>query len=135
MSNVGYKNPPEQHRWRKGQSGNPSGRPKNKATFTQEIADIVYEPVKARGRNGRAKNLHVYEVSLTNFCKQALQGSPAKFCRSYRAIQSLAQYAERQKTEEETIEPRVIKELKESGFEIVDGELVKIEDSEASVSK
>lgn len=135
MSEVGYKRPPEQHRWRKGQSGNPSGRPKKNKTFDQEIADIVYEPVKARGANGRSKTLHVFEVSMTSFCKRTLQGSPAAFCRGFRAIQAMYASAHQQKTEEETWSPRAIKELKESGFEIVDGEIVAIENSETSGSK
>lgn len=130
MSDKGYKKPPEQHRWRKGQSGNPSGRPKKKTSFTQEVADIVYEPVKARGANGRSKDLHVYEVSLTSFCKQTLQGSPAKFCRGYRAIQALVESAEQRKTEEETWSPRAHKELKQAGFQIVGSEIVPIEEVE-----
>lgn len=127
MTRVGYKKPPKQHRWRKGQSGNPTGRPKKKPNFTQEVADIVYEPVKARGANGRSENLHVFEVSLTSFCKQTLQGSPAKFCRGYRAIQALVQCAEQQKTEQEAWSQRALKELKEVGFELVDGQFVRME--------
>jgi hypothetical protein len=131
MPDVGYKKPPEQHRWRSGQSGNPSGRPKKEKTFTQEVADILYEPVKARTATGRLKRLHILEVSLTSFCKRTLSAHPAAFCRGYRAIQTLATYAEQQKIEEETVDPRVIKELKDAGLEIVDGEIVLIEDVEA----
>lgn len=43
--NVGYKSPPEHSRFRKGQSGNPSGRPKRPANFGDdlmaELAEVI----------------------------------------------------------------------------------------------
>lgn len=130
MNDVGYKKPPARHRWRRGQSGNPSGRPKRKVNFNQEVADIVFEPIKARTANGKAKTLHIYEASLASFCKRTLQGSPSAFCRGFRAIQALAASAHDHKTADETWSDRAIKELKEAGFEIVDGEIVAISEDE-----
>jgi hypothetical protein len=43
---AGYSKPPKSHRWKKGQSGNPRGRPKKKdRSPAQIIADIYKEEV------------------------------------------------------------------------------------------
>ena len=40
---VGYKRPPEEHRFRPGQSGNPSGRPKGSGSFKKELLEELGE--------------------------------------------------------------------------------------------
>jgi hypothetical protein len=40
-SSVGYRRPPVQSRFQKGQSGNPWGRPKKKVDFMEDAAEIL----------------------------------------------------------------------------------------------
>lgn len=42
---VGYKNPPQHTRFRKGQSGNPRGRPKGAQNLVSIINDLLDKPV------------------------------------------------------------------------------------------
>jgi len=42
---VGYKKPPLHTRFRKGQSGNPRGRPRGSKNFSTLLADALNEPV------------------------------------------------------------------------------------------
>jgi hypothetical protein len=70
---TGYKKPPKEHRFRPGQSGNASGRPKgrkNSATLLCEILDR-----KIQVRNGiTIRKISVREAILTRFAESALKG-------------------------------------------------------------
>ena len=43
---VGYGNPPEHSRWRKGESGNRRGRPKSAASFADDLAAELAEVIQ-----------------------------------------------------------------------------------------
>jgi hypothetical protein len=43
---VGYRRPPEHTRWRTGQSGNPTGRPKNAASFADDLIAELSEVIQ-----------------------------------------------------------------------------------------
>src|ERR1700720_2597106 len=45
---VGYKHPPREHQFRRGQSGNPSGRPKGARNFRSELREELSEFITVR---------------------------------------------------------------------------------------
>ena len=70
---VGYGKPPIEHRFKEGQSGNPTGRPKdtkNNATVVREILD---QKVEMR-IGGILRKVRLREAILMRFAEAALKG-------------------------------------------------------------
>lgn len=74
---TGYGKPPKSNQWKKGQSGNPKGRPKQKSDFIADYARILSEPVKARQPDGSTITLDSLEASYVQLCRKALKGDNA----------------------------------------------------------
>jgi len=129
MGKIGHKNPPVESRWEKGQSGNPSGRPKKEISFKQGIADTLGNQMSVRDANGRTKFKEPLEVALINLCKRALTGSESTFFRYFKVIETLQSQADEQERVANERDPVVEKELKELGFKIQDGRIVRDEES------
>jgi hypothetical protein len=71
---VGYRHPPRAHRFKPGQSGNPSGRPKgskNEATLMQELLNRKIE----LNEHGKAKKITVFEGILRRIIGDCLKGN------------------------------------------------------------
>ncbi|SRR5260370_28414782 len=45
---IGYKHPPQAHQFRRGQSGNPNGRPKGARNFKSELREELSELIRVR---------------------------------------------------------------------------------------
>jgi len=129
MTKRGFKNPPIEHRWKKGQSGNPSGRTRKKTTFKQDIAGVLFEPIYIQDANGRKKRTHLYDVALINFCKKILAGSPAEFCKGFRAIETILTQGEEEQVAANALDPKIEKALKQMGFQIQGDRIVRDESS------
>jgi len=55
-SKVGYKSPPARTRFRRGQSGNPSGRPRRRPDFQAALlAELAETTLRADGKRGSSK--------------------------------------------------------------------------------
>ena len=70
---VGHSRPPKDTRWKKGQSGNPKGRPKADKTGPVDISAFLDEPV-AMTINGKAKELHPFEAMVWQMIRKSMKG-------------------------------------------------------------
>jgi hypothetical protein len=72
---VGYRNPPHASRFRKGQSGNPKGRPRGRRR------ELPYEAVLGQEvvirENGRERRVTAAEAFLLRLIKRGLEGDTA----------------------------------------------------------
>lgn len=78
---VGYKRPPRKTQWKKGQSGNPSGKRKQPALSAQPIdyylASELMQIVETRENNGEKCSMPLSQALATNFLRKLPQ-APAK---------------------------------------------------------
>ena len=71
---VGYRKPPAHSRWKKGQSGNPAGRPKKlRKKVADYIEDLLAEEI-ALTENGETRRSTIFEAILLQLLRQTLQG-------------------------------------------------------------
>ncbi|MCB9848492.1 MAG: hypothetical protein H6814_08775 [Phycisphaeraceae bacterium] len=70
---VGYGKPPEHSRWKKGQSGNPKGRPKKIKDF-EKLLDIELSRTLQITEGGRQVSLTKRELILKTLVNDALKG-------------------------------------------------------------
>jgi Family of unknown function (DUF5681) len=72
---VGYGKPPNSTRFRKGQSGNPKGRPRGAKNFSTILAEELQQPVVVR-ENGRQKAISKLRASIKQLVNKAASGEP-----------------------------------------------------------
>ena len=70
---VGYRRPPVATRFKKGQSGNPSGKRKPKPTLSQRLDRILAEKVQVT-EGGTAKRMDKEEVFLRQMVTRGIAG-------------------------------------------------------------
>lgn len=70
---VGYRNPPKHTQFKKGQSGNPKGRPKGSTNLHELTKKLLSRPVTVT-RNGKATKMPMIEVILTKLISMAANG-------------------------------------------------------------
>ena len=80
---VGYKRPPAHSQFRKGQSGNPKGRPKGAKSFRTLAREALNEPVRVT-ENGRVRTLTKAAIGIKKVANHFAQTGDIK------ALQALA---------------------------------------------
>lgn len=76
MSNdyeVGYGKPPKHSRFKKGQSGNPKGRPKGSRNFATDVKQTLNHPVRL-SEDGRPRTISTQQAALYRLREKALNG-------------------------------------------------------------
>lgn len=71
---VGFKKPPRSTQFRKGQSGNPGGRPRKRQKSSGELASDVLNQKITFTEDGRKKEASLMEVSLRTVAQKAARG-------------------------------------------------------------
>jgi hypothetical protein len=70
---VGYGRPPRQHRFKKGQSGNPKGRPKGSKNTTNILRQVLDEKIIIT-QAGKPRNISKREALMRRVVHDALSG-------------------------------------------------------------
>lgn len=73
-TDVGYRRPPAEHRFKPGQSGNPRGRPKGKKSAAIILQELLNRMVTVR-EGSKSRKITVLEAILLRFTEDALQGN------------------------------------------------------------
>jgi len=70
---VGYKRPPREHCWKKGQSGNPKGRPRGHKNFADTLGAILREYVRVT-IDGNEREMTKLEAAARQLVDRAVNG-------------------------------------------------------------
>lgn len=92
-SKIGYGRPPTEHRFKKGQSGNPKGRPKRKPLVLGEtISNVMHGPTFYTVGDQK-KTAPRSEVSMRALIKRGVEGDIGAADQIYRLLKNAARGA------------------------------------------
>lgn len=72
---VGYGSPPEHTRWTKGQSGNPSGRPKRPKKIEEDVLAELGERITIN-EGGRSRKITKQRALIKGHTSRGIKGDP-----------------------------------------------------------
>ena len=70
---VGFRKPPRHSQFKKGQSGNPKGRPRGSRNFSTDLKETLEEPIRVT-HHGKAKTVSTQLAALMRLREKALGG-------------------------------------------------------------
>ena len=107
MTKRGYKNPPTEHQFKKGKSGNPKGRPRKKKQSSSDpgldlIASVHRELRKSVfvQENGKHREITKLDAFSAQLVAQSVNGKPSQ----QKMLLSLLTLHKHEETEQQTLE-------------------------------
>ena len=107
MTKRGYKNPPKEHQFKKGKSGNPKGRPRKKKQSSSDpgldlIASVHRELRKSVfvQENGKHREITKLDAFSAQLVAQSVNGKPSQ----QKMLLSLLTLHKHEETEQRTLE-------------------------------
>lgn len=83
---VGYGNPPRKTQFKKGQSGNPRGRPRQKKALSTIVDEVLYKQVEIT-EAGRKRKVSAVEALLIRQLAEAMKGDAKALDRLFKVQQ------------------------------------------------
>ena len=117
---VGYANPPAQTRWRKGQSGNPNGRPKSKSEMMMDAANILNQPIDARTPDGKIVKLDGIEAAYLALCKKGLKGHKASLLEAIRIMLEVGPALQAEEEQQKAARQNILDAFERMGVKVND---------------
>ncbi len=71
---IGYSKPPRDSQFKKGQSGNPKGRPRGVRNFKTELIEVINSKVKVN-RNGKKQKISAKYAVFLKLTEKSLSGN------------------------------------------------------------
>lgn len=78
-TDVGYGKPPKETQFKKGQSGNPSGRPKANIDMTTALTRALSETVEVEAEDGTTITITKMEAAVKRLVNEAIDGDMHAF--------------------------------------------------------
>ncbi len=117
---VGFGCPPKTTRWRKGQSGNPKGRPKSKSEMVTDAANILTQPIDARTPDGKTVKLDGIEAAYLALCKKGLKGHKTSLLEAIRIMLEIDPAIQDEEKRQQATKERVLTAFERMGVKVPD---------------
>lgn len=85
IDEIGFKRPPKKHRFQKGQSGNPAGRPKGTKSRKAIVERVLLEK-RIIELSGNPRELTMIELVVLALRQEAMNGKARAF-KTYRSVE------------------------------------------------